>query len=173
MNELKIGDRVTPRYHVGSGSGEIVALDDEVALVSWDLDTGIPREQDVNALELDAELPDAKFALAKALDYKRQRDDLLRQSWEIADQVAHYRLIALRERAKSRDLEARLGAAGERMLDLDAEAEVAAGSVIERMLGLNAQIDEARGLLRQARDYLDTGRDPELESKIDDFLLSS
>lgn len=85
----EVGDRVTWPARPGYGPGTILEVGDGLTanLVQFDLHP-TPCCVYADDLEADAELPDAKTALAKALEFKRQRDEALKGLWEVADKVA-------------------------------------------------------------------------------------
>lgn len=89
VGELKVGDRVTLAFGEMSDVGEVQEFKDDgtIAVVRFDMDIRL-KHLDVATLEKDAALPDPALALQKALHYKGQRDQLLRDAWEVADSVS-------------------------------------------------------------------------------------
>lgn len=149
-DEIVVGSRVTmadtgPGSRIGAGTVlrliPLSQLSTGGALVAWDVQTEeVPARVFLDDLRLDADLPDAKTALTKALHYKAQRDRALAQLWARDDRDAELEMELGRLRSRLAAELVRNDAAKERL------------EVAERLLDEVAV--EASGILRGLSDQL-------------------
>lgn len=164
MTALKVGDRVTVEGY--EGAGEIAELNGEVAIIEWDVAQGGRSKFGVRELTLDAPLPDAKFALGKALLYKRGRDKALLAIWAASDRADEAALLAGREQAKYLEAERRLA----RALALNESLAERAAEHHERARAAEALLEAviAGDADNYGRPYVDGALEGELRRYLDD-----